>query len=342
MVVMDSCDGCGFVYASVPVAEIGSALRHYATEIVARLSLGNDTESEWETARRQRATPDRWSAVEYAGHVLDILDVQHRRAQQALAVDLLDCVSEGIVARVDREKYNDRDVLSLRSAIAEASLEIAELFDGMSPEQTERDLIYHWPTTATRTLAWLGQHTVHELRHHLGDIDEAVAGHRFDPTYSGDERSTLLAWLAYHRSTLASKCAGLDIVGMRQRPVATSTLSLVGLLRHMAEVERFWFTEMFLGYDVEDLYCSRDDPDGDFDNSATSDPGDALAVWHRECRSADRVIGDCRSLDHAAVGERQGHSLAMRWILTHMIEEYARHNGHADLLRELIDGTTGE
>jgi uncharacterized damage-inducible protein DinB len=156
---------------------------------------------------------------------------------------------------------------------------------------------------------------------------------------NGDERSTLLAFLEWQRATLARKCEELDADQLRRRSAEPSTLSLLGLLRHMADVELGWFRRTLAGEDVEYHYSSDEDIDGEFDNVDTADVEEAFATWRDECARADEIISR-RALE--ATGHRRDRQeVSMRWILTHMIEEYSRHNGHADLLRERIDGATG-
>jgi uncharacterized damage-inducible protein DinB len=156
---------------------------------------------------------------------------------------------------------------------------------------------------------------------------------------TGDERSTLLAFLEWQRGTLARKCADLEPDQLRMRSAEPSTLSLLGLVRHMADVERGWFRRTLAGEDITDRFSTEDDPDGDFDNVETADVDEAFASWREECELADEIISR-RALD-ATGRHRTGREVSMRWILNHMIEEYSRHNGHADLLRERIDGATG-
>ena len=156
---------------------------------------------------------------------------------------------------------------------------------------------------------------------------------------TGDERSVLLAFLAWQRATLERKCAGLDIDQLRRRSAEPSTLSLLGLVRHMADVERGWFRRTLAGEDVAERYSTDDDVDGDFDNVDAADADEAFASWKEERELADEIISR-RALD-ATGRQRTGREVSMRWILNHMIEEYSRHNGHADLLRERIDGATG-
>jgi Protein of unknown function (DUF664) len=164
---------------------------------------------------------------------------------------------------------------------------------------------------------------------------------RAEPPNVAGERQALQGWLDYHRQTLLWKCAGLTGDQLVMRPVQSSTLSLLGLVRHMAEVERVWFrrrlsTQPDLGF----LYCSDEYPDGDFDLTDASSAEADFATFATVCADADEAARD-RSLDGTFVS-RRGELLDLRWLYLHMIEEYARHNGHADLIRELIDGVTGD
>jgi uncharacterized damage-inducible protein DinB len=150
-------------------------------------------------------------------------------------------------------------------------------------------------------------------------------------------------WLDYHRATLAMKCEGLTPEQLRDRSVSPSSLALLGLIRHMAEVERHWFRNIFAGEESPALFFTEEDPDGDFNDLESVEPGEAFSIWHAECEHAREISGRA-SLDDIATktSKRTGQEFSLRWIVTHMIEEYARHNGHADLLREAIDGTTGD
>ena len=166
---------------------------------------------------------------------------------------------------------------------------------------------------------------------------------RPDPPTVADEREMLEAWLEFHRTTLLLKCEGLDVDALRARPVSTSLMSLHGLVRHMAEVERNWFQRVLAGKSRDvagPIYYDREaNPDGDFENLEEASFADDLDVWHREIETA-RAIAATHDLDDTAKGKNETFSL--RWIYIHMIEEYARHNGHADLLRELADGSVGD
>jgi uncharacterized damage-inducible protein DinB len=158
----------------------------------------------------------------------------------------------------------------------------------------------------------------------------------------GDERATLNEFLRYQRLTLQVKCEGLDPEQLARRSVEPSTMSLLGLVRHMAEVERAWFRRRFAGNDVPKLYQTEADPDGDF-NGAVADSADfdeAWVAWRDEIAFADQFIKE-HDLDFVGQ-DSEGEPVSLRELLVHMIEEYARHNGHADLLRERIDGRVGQ
>ena len=163
---------------------------------------------------------------------------------------------------------------------------------------------------------------------------------RIDPPLVAQEREMLDAWLDYHRATLAVKCEGLTDDQLRAQAVPPSSLSLLGLVRHMGEVERSWFRRVLSGEQAPPRYYSDENPDGDFDDVADAVVADAFGYWRDECAHARERVAAAPSLDVTGTG-RQGERYSLRWIMVHMIEEYARHNGHADLLRERIDGTVG-
>jgi hypothetical protein len=165
---------------------------------------------------------------------------------------------------------------------------------------------------------------------------------RSEPSRVSGERDALQAWLDYHRATLLFKCQGLDGEQLVRRAAEPSTLSLLGLVRHMAEVERGWFRRGFAGRsDVPLLYCSDEDPDADFDRADAAEAEADFLAYQAECALADEAVRD-RSLDDTFPGRRDGAPIDLRWVYLHMIEEYARHNGHADILRERLDGVTGD
>jgi uncharacterized damage-inducible protein DinB len=158
--------------------------------------------------------------------------------------------------------------------------------------------------------------------------------------FLGDERTQLQGWLDYYRDTLLWKCAGLTAEQLKAPSVEPSTLTLLGLVRHMAEVERGWFRIRSGGQELPWLYCTDDNPDGDFDDVPVTDAAADLDLFRAECAAADAAL-DGVSLDHLFHHSRRGHDISVRWAVNHVIEEYARHCGHADLIRERIDGATG-
>jgi hypothetical protein len=164
------------------------------------------------------------------------------------------------------------------------------------------------------------------------DVDQ-VEGSLVD-----DERSMLARYLAYQRSILLRRCAGLTGDQLATRAVPPSSLSLLGLLRHLAKVERRWFRERFASAHLDPLYDPALGPDADFDDL---DPARAPTDYARlldECRRADAVAASA-ALDDTF--QLDGEECSLRFVYLHLIGEYARHNGHADLLRERIDGVTG-
>jgi uncharacterized damage-inducible protein DinB len=158
----------------------------------------------------------------------------------------------------------------------------------------------------------------------------------------GDERATLIEFLRCQRLTLEIKCSGLDAAGLAARSVEPSTMSLLGLVRHMSDVERQWFQVVMAGQDAPPLYRSEAEPDGDFDG-AVADPkvvAEAWETWRAQCAFTDRYVAEAPGL--GITGQHHDGKISLRELLVHMIEEYGRHNGHADLLRERIDGRVGQ
>src|SRR5215469_3987951 len=162
------------------------------------------------------------------------------------------------------------------------------------------------------------------------------------PSPSADERTMLTGYLDFHRATLAIKCDGLTDTQLRQQAAPPSALSLIGLVRHMAEIEKFWFRALLTDEPVRGIWAAGPDLDLDaaFQEVETASTADAFAAWHAECENSRKLANAAESLD--AGGELLGTTCTLRFALIHMIEEYARHNGHADLLRERIDGQTGQ
>jgi uncharacterized damage-inducible protein DinB len=164
---------------------------------------------------------------------------------------------------------------------------------------------------------------------------------RDEPPEIADERQMLDAWLDYHRNTLLTKCAGLSADKLRRRAVEPSSMSLLGLVRHLSEVERSWFRRRVAGLDLPEIYVSDDEPDADFDGVDSANAEADFHVFETEVRLAREATASL-ALDHVFHHPRRNIDMTLRWVYVHMIEEYARHNGHADLLRERIDGHTGE
>jgi Protein of unknown function (DUF664) len=164
-----------------------------------------------------------------------------------------------------------------------------------------------------------------------------VDGPLAEPT--GDERTLADAWLDLHRQTLLWKCGGLTAEQLKLRVIERSDLSLLGLVRHMAEVERDWFLTRFAGAELGFLYCSDDNMKAEFDVSAADAESD-LVIYNREIESVRQTtLG--HSLDETFIDPKRKTEMSLRFVYSVMIQEYARHNGHADLLRESIDGRTG-
>jgi uncharacterized damage-inducible protein DinB len=180
-------------------------------------------------------------------------------------------------------------------------------------------------------------------KQHRADLflDPATDPRLGGPTL-GDERATLAEYLRFQRTTLQVKCEGLDAEQLARRSVPPSTMSLLGLVRHMAHVERVWFRIRFAGHDVPRLYQTPESPDEDFDGAVPDQAvvDEAWARWREEVAFADEFFAG-HDLDHVAT-DGSGDPMSLRELIVHMIEEYARHNGHADLLRECIDGRIGQ
>ncbi|WP_030156465.1 DinB family protein [Glycomyces sp. NRRL B-16210] len=179
----------------------------------------------------------------------------------------------------------------------------------------------------------------------MNDFDEQG---RPEPPVSGDEAATLLGFLDFQRATLAWKVAGLDAEAYR-RTVGASTMTLGGMLKHLALVETSWFSEFLFDRPLGEPWASVDwkaDHDWDWHSAAEDSPEELLALWHAAVESARAHVTE--ALEDGDLGRpaarawADGRRPTLRWILVHMIEEYARHNGHADLIRESIDGATGE
>ncbi|MCZ7429175.1 DinB family protein [Micromonospora sp. WMMA1949] len=163
---------------------------------------------------------------------------------------------------------------------------------------------------------------------------------RIGPPLLADERESLRAFLDFHRATLALKCEGLTDEQLRRAASPPSTLSLLGLVRHMAEVERTWFRRVIDAQDVPLVWSDSGDFQRAYD-AADADAAEAFEAWQREIEHARRIEREAESLDVTGHQARWGEDVSLRLVMLHMLHEYARHNGHADLIREAIDGTVG-
>jgi uncharacterized damage-inducible protein DinB len=179
----------------------------------------------------------------------------------------------------------------------------------------------------------------------MTDVDEQG---RPEPPVAGDESATLLGFLEFQRATLAWKCEGLDAAGLGTT-VAASSMTLGGMLKHLALVEDWWFSQWLSGQEQGPPWDAVDwdaDPDWDWHSAVADTPEQLLALWQDAVDRSRSVVTE--ALADGGMGRLaqrtwpDGRSPSLRWIVCHMIEEYARHNGHADLIRESIDGLTGE
>jgi hypothetical protein len=158
--------------------------------------------------------------------------------------------------------------------------------------------------------------------------------------FNGPERLQLESWLEFYRATLMEKCDGLSAAQLKERPIETSILSLLGIVRHMSFVEQICFESTFAGLDIIEYYKCESDRDADF-NDLESDAVEIVFDLYERAIRVSRDLAGGHDLDEMAKKPRSGRDVDLRWIYIHMIEEYARHCGHADLIRELIDGKTG-
>ncbi|HEV3170843.1 MAG TPA: DinB family protein, partial [Actinocrinis sp.] len=171
---------------------------------------------------------------------------------------------------------------------------------------------------------------------------------RPEPPVAADEAATLLGFLDFQRATFEWKCSGLDSAGLQTR-IAASTMTLGGMIKHLALVEDSWFSRSLYGNDYQPPWNAIDwkaDRDWEWDSAASDTPEELRALWQSSVERSRALVAQALpngGLDQLAQrGWADGRSPSLRWIVVHMIEEYARHNGHADLLREAIDGQTGE
>ena len=152
------------------------------------------------------------------------------------------------------------------------------------------------------------------------------------------EQEMLRDWLDWHRATLLRKCAGLDATRLAKRAVPPSNLSLLGLVRHMSDTERGWVRQTYRGEQVPDLYYRSDAPAADFEEADPADAEEDFECYQAECWAVDAALEGAELDDTFTFREK---TMSVRWMWQHLVEEYARHNGHADLIREVIDGSVG-
>lgn len=167
---------------------------------------------------------------------------------------------------------------------------------------------------------------------------------RTDPPTHGAERELLIAFLDYHRATLRQKAGGLDAAQL-SATLPPSDMTLGGMVKHLALVENSWLRERFTGEGLSEPWASTDwdaDWDWDWHSAADDTPEEIWALYEEMVADADAAIAGAQLDDLSAEKSRAGEPFSLRWILLHLIEEYARHNGHADLIRQSIDGSVGE
>jgi len=167
-----------------------------------------------------------------------------------------------------------------------------------------------------------------------------VTTERIGPPLQAGERETLRAFLDFHRATLAMKCEGLSDEDLKRRSMPPSTLTLLSLVRHMAEVERTWFRKVINGEDIPLVWSAENDYQVAYD-AGTSSRSEAFQAWQAEVEHARRIEREAESLDVTGFQPRWDSEVSLRLVMHHLCHEYARHNGHADFLREGIDGVTG-
>ncbi|GLY15608.1 DinB family protein [Kineosporia rhizophila] len=164
---------------------------------------------------------------------------------------------------------------------------------------------------------------------------------RWELSASTDERALLLGYLDFQREALVRNCAGVADADLRRHPVPSSQLTLLGLLRHLAAVERWYFQVVLADENPPELYTETDDAEEEFVHLATATGPAALATWREQVAHSRRITTGL-TLGDTVVHPVNGRTVSLRWVLLHLVDEYARHNGHADLIREAIDGVRGE
>lgn len=173
----------------------------------------------------------------------------------------------------------------------------------------------------------------------MAERPESQVPERAEPEWAADERTALMQFLDYQRTTLERQAARLSDAEAARASVEPSMLTITGLVRHMLEVERNWIRRCFAGEATDPEYYSDAHPDGDLEVDESTSIDAAIAAWRAEIDRCDAIVAAAASIDQLSVGtSRAGDRPNLRWVLLHLIEEYARHCGHADLIRERIDG----
>jgi hypothetical protein len=163
---------------------------------------------------------------------------------------------------------------------------------------------------------------------------------RPEPPYVGDDRTMLPPWLDYQRATLMWKCELLEGDALARRSVPPSPISLLGIVRHMTLVEWSWFERVFAATGSAQPFSTEEDEDADWNDLDPARAMEDIERFQRQCEVSREIVAAAEGMDQLAAAAKD--TISLRWIMVHMIEEYARHNGHADFLRELIDGAVGE
>ncbi len=303
--------------------------------------------------RGVRAAEGLPAEVVYAGFSLGVLPAQKLAQTRAGARGALLCYScvpvaefspawpEGVPVQVhgmdaDPIFVGEGDIDAARALVAEAAEAELFLYPGDQHYFADSSLPSYDPAATdlltARVLGFLDR---------VKEVDEFGRPH---PPIAADETATLLGFLDYQRATLAWKCGGVDAAGL-SATVGVSAITLGGLLKHTARVEDIWFSQRLHGQDPQPLWANVD-WGGEWTSAAEDSPERLVALWEAAVARSRTLVAEALAdggLEGLArIGWPNGGSPSLRWILAHMIEEYGRHNGHADLLREVVDGETGE
>lgn len=165
---------------------------------------------------------------------------------------------------------------------------------------------------------------------------------RVEPAVVANETEMLVGFLEYQRATLALKCEGLDSQQAARRSAPPSTLSPLGIIRHLTDAETFWFVDRFGGEKAQNLYRSSEHPNAAFDDLDGADLDESLERWSQACELSRQIVANAQSMNQLSKGTyRNDQHFTLGWMVHKLTAEYTRHNGHIDLLREAIDGEVG-